>query len=134
MKYRLRIMHKVKYSNDKQKREDQKESRGTCKTSNDRRDGSPRTTWNTTGRKLTWGDIWKYEPLRFSFCLRSVYVLLPSPANLCRWGLSTDPNCCLCDKPDTLEHVLSSCSTADTRKIPLETQLSPQSWLTGWRS
>ena len=22
------------------------------------------TTWNTTDRKLTWGDIWKYEPLR----------------------------------------------------------------------
>ena len=28
------------------------------------------TTWNTTDRKLTWGDIWKYEPLRF--LLRSV--------------------------------------------------------------
>ena len=23
------------------------------------------TTWKTTDRKLTWGDIWKYEPLRF---------------------------------------------------------------------
>jgi len=42
------------------------------------------TTWNTTDRKLTWGEIWKYEPLRFSFLLRSVYDLLPSPANLCR--------------------------------------------------
>ena len=41
------------------------------------------TTWNTTDRKLTWGDIWKYETLRFSFLLRSVYDLLPSPANLC---------------------------------------------------
>ena len=43
------------------------------------------TTWNTTDRKLTWGDIWKNEPLRFSFLLRSVYDLLSSPANLCRW-------------------------------------------------
>ena len=41
------------------------------------------TTWNTRDRKLTWGDIWKYEPLRFTFLLRSVYDLLPSPANLC---------------------------------------------------
>jgi len=43
------------------------------------------TTWNTTDRKLTWGDIWKYEPLRLSFLLRSVYDLLPSPANLSLW-------------------------------------------------
>ena len=73
------------------------------------------TTWNTTDRKLTWGDIWKYEPLRFSFLLRSVYGLLPSPANLCRWGLTRDPKCSLCDKPGTLEHVLSSCSTSLTQ-------------------
>jgi hypothetical protein len=70
------------------------------------------TTWNTIDRKLTWDDIWKYEPLRLSFLLRSVHDLLPSPANLCRWGLTTDPNCKLCDRPATLEHVLSSCSTA----------------------
>ena len=73
------------------------------------------TTWTTTDRKLTWGDIWKYEPLRFSFLLRSVYDLRQSPANLCRWGLTTDPKCSLCDKPGTLEHVLSSCSTALTQ-------------------
>ena len=73
------------------------------------------TTWNTTDRKLTWGEIWKYEPLRFSFLLRSVYDLLPSPANLCRWGLTTDPKCSLCDRTGTLEHVLSSCPTALTQ-------------------
>ena len=27
------------------------------------------TTSNTTDRKPTWGDIWKYEPLRFYFIL-----------------------------------------------------------------
>lgn len=73
------------------------------------------TTWNTTDRKLTWEDIWKYEPLRFSFLLRSVYDLLPSPANLCRWGLTADPKCSLCDRTGTLEHVLSSCSTSLTQ-------------------
>jgi hypothetical protein len=73
------------------------------------------TTWETMERKLTWEDIWKYEPLRLSFLLRSVHDLLPSPANLCRWGLITDPTCSLCKKPGTLEHVLSSCSTALTQ-------------------
>ncbi|XP_052268407.1 uncharacterized protein LOC127869787 [Dreissena polymorpha] len=64
------------------------------------------TTWNTTDRKLTWGEIWKYKPLRFSFLLRSVYDLLPSAANLFRWALTTDPKFSLCDKTDTLEHGL----------------------------
>jgi len=73
------------------------------------------TTWNTKDRKLTWVDIWKYEPLRLSFLLRSVHDLLPIPANLCGWGLSTDPTCKLCDRPGTLEYVLSSCSTALTQ-------------------
>jgi hypothetical protein len=72
------------------------------------------TMRNTTDRKLTWGDIWKYEPLRLSFLLRSVYDLLPSPANLSRWGLIDDPKCSLCDRIGTLEHVLSSCSTSLT--------------------
>jgi len=70
------------------------------------------TTWDTIDGKLTWEVIWKYEPLRLSFLLRSVHNLLPSPAYLCRWELSTDPTCKLCDRPGTLKHVLSFCSTA----------------------
>ncbi|XP_052256524.1 uncharacterized protein LOC127861838 [Dreissena polymorpha] len=73
------------------------------------------TTWETADGKLTWGDIWKYEPFRFSFLLRSIYDLLPSPANLCRWGLTEDPKCSLCDRVGTLEHVLSSFTTALTQ-------------------
>ena len=37
-----------------------------------------------------------------------------SPAKPCRLGPSEDPTCKLCDRPCTLEHVLSSCSTALT--------------------
>jgi len=44
--------------------------------------------------------------------LRSVYDVLPSPTNLCIWGLAENPNCKLCGKPANLEHVLSSCSVA----------------------
>ena len=110
-----------------------KESRGTYKTSKGRRDGSTGSMDHVEHHRqeLTWGDIWKYEPLWFSFLLRSVYDLLSSPANLCRWGLTTDPKCSLCDKPGTLEHVLSSCSTALTQGR--YTTRSSESWLTGWR-
>ena len=84
------------------------------------------TTWNTADRKLTWGDIWKYEPLRLSFRIRSVYDLLLSPANLSRWGLGDDPKCSLCDRSGTLEHVLSSCSKSLTHgRFRLLTWRSP---------
>ena len=56
----------------------------------------PQGAWTTQDiieRKLTWEDIWKFEPLRLSFLLRSVHDFLPSPANLCLWGLTTDPSC-----------------------------------------
>ena len=61
---------------------------------------------------LTWADIWHYQPLRLKFLLRSVYDLLPSPADLHIWGLVEDPRCHLCDKPGTMQHALSSCQTA----------------------
>ena len=70
------------------------------------------TRWKTTERHLTWADIWHYEPLRLKFLLRSVYDLLPSTANLHRWGLVEDPRCHLCDKPGTMQYALSSCQTA----------------------
>nr|XP_022314167.1 uncharacterized protein LOC111118822 [Crassostrea virginica] len=60
--------------------------------------------------KLGWNDIWKMEPSRLQFKLKSVYDVLPSPTNLATWGLSDDPNCVLCGKPANLEHILSACS------------------------
>ena len=73
------------------------------------------TNWPTTSRKLTWKDIWSYQPLRLSFLLRSVYDVLPSPANLHRWGLAEQPQCQLCGGIGTLEHILSSCKTSLTQ-------------------
>ncbi|XP_052260999.1 uncharacterized protein LOC127865146 [Dreissena polymorpha] len=73
------------------------------------------TKWDTTPRKMTWGQIWKYEPLRISFLLRSVYDLLPSPANLHRWGMQDSPSCQLCNRTGSMEHILSACSTALTQ-------------------
>ncbi|GFN81146.1 reverse transcriptase [Plakobranchus ocellatus] len=51
-------------------------------------------------------------PLRISFFNRSVYDLLPSNANLVRWGKKEDPSCPLCQDRQTTEHVLSSCKVA----------------------
>ncbi|XP_060076611.1 uncharacterized protein LOC132556244 [Ylistrum balloti] len=73
------------------------------------------TKWETTERRLTWADIWKLEPCRIQFLLRSVYNVLPTPTNLHRWGMTENPNCPLCDQPGNLAHVLSSCNTALTQ-------------------
>ena len=73
------------------------------------------TNWQTTERKLTWTDIWRSEPYRISFLLRSVYDLLPSPANLHRWGKIDDPKCTLCGGTGTMAHVLSGCQTCLTQ-------------------
>ncbi|GFN73591.1 polyprotein [Plakobranchus ocellatus] len=61
---------------------------------------------------LTWNDIWHMAPLRISFLVRSVYDLLPSNANLVRWGKKDDPTCPLCQGRQTTEHVLSACKVA----------------------
>ena len=73
------------------------------------------TKWVLPDRKLTWNDLWKFEPLRIEFLLRSVYDLLPSPANFCRWTLTDNLACPLCERRDTLDHILSSCNVALTQ-------------------
>ncbi|GFO12335.1 reverse transcriptase [Plakobranchus ocellatus] len=52
------------------------------------------TNWDTAiQRSLTWNDIWHIVPLRISFLIRSVYDLLPSNANLVRWGKKLHAHC-----------------------------------------
>ena len=74
----------------------------------------PWTRCKTTDWHLTWADIWHYEPLWLKILLRLVYDLLPSPANLHRWGLVEDQICHLCDKPGNMQHAISmsTCQTA----------------------
>ncbi|GFO40167.1 polyprotein [Plakobranchus ocellatus] len=55
------------------------------------------------------------EPLNIRFLIRSVYDLLPSNANLVRWGKKDDPTCPLCQGRHTTEHILSSCKVALTQ-------------------
>ena len=70
------------------------------------------TRWNVPERKVTWSELWRMEPLRISFLLRSVYDVLSSPSNLLKWGLLETPNCQLCDARETLAHILSGCKLA----------------------
>ena len=74
------------------------------------------TSWESAlQRSLTWNDLWHMAPLRISFLIRAVYDLLPTNANLVRWGKSEDPTCPLCQGRQTTEHVLSSCRAALTQ-------------------
>ena len=63
-------------------------------------------------RRLRWSDLQAISPHRLSFLIRGVYDLLPTGANLHRWGYASQPDCPLCRKVQTLDHVLSSCSVA----------------------
>ncbi|CAC5372773.1 mrp [Mytilus coruscus] len=52
--------------------------------------------WEGTRQlKLGWNEIWKMEPHRLQFKLKSVYDVLPSPTNLATWGLIDDPKAIL---------------------------------------
>lgn len=70
------------------------------------------TNWDLPKRKITWSEIWRLEPFRISFLLRSVYDTLPSPTNLHRWGMREDPLCRLCGGRGTMAHILAGCKTA----------------------
>ncbi|XP_028316518.1 uncharacterized protein LOC114471795 isoform X5 [Gouania willdenowi] len=71
------------------------------------------TRWeHAEARKLTWAELWRAEPLRTKFLIQSVYDVLPSLANLHTWGLADTPECKLCQRRGTLEHILSCCPKA----------------------
>ena len=72
------------------------------------------TNWEETlQNSITWKDIWHMAPLRLSFLIRSTYDQLSSKNNLFKWKKESNPTYPLCnDKPQTLEHVFSSCKTA----------------------
>ena len=49
-------------------------------------------------------------PNMLSFCLGATYNVLPSPSNLKRWHLASDPRCFLCYKDlCTIPHILEDC-------------------------
>ena len=67
------------------------------------------TSWEEAlQRSTTWNGSTQVE-----FLIRSTYDQLPSKSNLVKWKKESDPTCPLCnEKPQTLEHVFSSCKIA----------------------
>ena len=71
--------------------------------------------WNRPKRKITWADLWRLEPFRISFLLRSVYDTLPTPTNLHKWDMREDSLCKLCGERGTMAQIMSGCKTALTQ-------------------
>ena len=68
------------------------------------------TRWeNTKDRTITWSDIKQIEHKQLGFLIKAVYDILPTPANLKLWGLSSSNLCKACGKIANLKHVLTGC-------------------------
>ena len=72
------------------------------------------TNWEETLQKsITWNDIWQMASLWLSFLIHYTYNQFSSKNNHFKGKKELYPTCPLCnDKPQTLEHVLTSCKTA----------------------
>ena len=64
-------------------------------------------------RDLRWKNLLAGPPALTSFCIGATYGTLASPANLKRWGLSSDGRCELCEKKGAgVQHILLNCNIA----------------------
>ena len=71
------------------------------------------TRWEHVEKKrITWSDCWRPDFSEIRFLIKSVYDVLPSPTNLHIWGKRETPNCLLCARKGSLQHILSSCPKA----------------------
>ena len=71
------------------------------------------TRWEDVEKKrVTWSDCWRPDFNEIRFLIKSVYDVLPSPTNLHIWGKIETPNCQLCARKGSLQHILSSCPKA----------------------
>ena len=74
------------------------------------------TRWEgVTELKILWEDLWKVEPVRMQFMLKSTYDLLPTPSNLVLWNKKEEAACALCKGYANLKHILSCCKVALTQ-------------------
>ena len=74
------------------------------------------TRWEgVTELKISWEALWKVEPVRMQFMLKSTYDLLPTPSNLVLWNKKEEAICALCKGFANLRHILSCCKVALTQ-------------------
>ena len=67
--------------------------------------------WEVPQRRLKHHQIIDTPESQISFLIKSVYDLLPTPANKNKW-YSKEEKCTLCGEEATLNHILSSCRIA----------------------
>ena len=67
--------------------------------------------WEVPQRHLTQATIINTPEASFSFLVKAVYDLLPTPANKSKW-FNKDERCMLCGGQGTLNHLLSGCKVA----------------------
>ena len=72
------------------------------------------TRWtNYVQNDLSWKTILAMPQSLLSFCLGATFDTLPSPSNLQRWHITTEPSCFLCGKEIcTAAHILGACKVA----------------------
>ena len=72
------------------------------------------TRWsNYTQNNFSWSTLLATPANLISFCIGATYDTLPSPSNLQRWKIITEPACFLCPKKYcTTAHILGACPVA----------------------
>ena len=67
--------------------------------------------WEVPERSISHTDMLKTSDAAFKFLVKSVYDLLPTPANKNTW-FGTEEKCALCGQEGTLNHILTGCKVA----------------------
>ena len=70
------------------------------------------TRWQVPERRLSHRDLLTTSEMSLRFLIRSVYDLLPTPANKNVWFRTDEHRCELCGEVGTLNHILSACRVA----------------------
>ena len=68
--------------------------------------------WNVPQKILKDRDIITLPEARLKFLVKSVYDLLPTPANKNLWFKTDEFSCQLCGKKGTLNHIFTGCEIA----------------------
>ena len=71
-------------------------------------------------RRLSWNEIMSMQDQKLSFLLKFLYEVLPSPTNLCVWGMIEEP--CVYSlqrKSQSGTHTVSMQDGSSSRKIHL---------------
>ena len=113
----LRHMQYYHKSNEKEQRDmiikeirNKEEERRNVKIVGQGKQGAM-TRWQVPEYRLSHRDIINTSETRIKFLTKSVYDLLPTPANKSKW-FGEDDRCNLCSERGTLNHILSGCKTA----------------------